>query len=60
MMFRIIDQHQYYLFFSKLLERLMFNRLIHFYLTVGYLQKLKMVSGKGNALKQQFNNLYKE
>jgi len=43
--------------FSKILERLIFNRLIIFYLIVGYLQKLKMVLGKGNVLKQQFSHL---
>jgi hypothetical protein len=44
--------------FSKLLERLMFNRWIHFfYLIIGYLQKLRTVLGKGNVLIQQFSHL---
>ena len=37
---------------SKVLERLMFKRLVLFYLIIGYLQKLKMVLGKENVLKQ--------
>jgi hypothetical protein len=33
MIFRIVDQYQYYLFFSKLLEKLLFNRRTHFFLS---------------------------
>jgi hypothetical protein len=47
------------LVFAKLLERLMYNRKISFYVRTRFLQKLKMVVGKVNVLKQLFSHLLK-
>jgi hypothetical protein len=45
--------------FAKLLQRLMYNRIIFFLYEKRFLQKLKMVLRKENVLKQLFNHLLK-
>jgi hypothetical protein len=47
------------LVFSKLLERLVYNRIISFLYETRFLQKLKMVLGKENILKLLFTHLLK-
>jgi len=52
MIFRIINQYQYYLFFSKLLERLMFNRLKHFLSNNGIISEAQNSCRKGSSIER--------
>ena len=46
--------------FAKLVERLMYNRIIPFLYEKGFHQKLKMVSGEANQLIKRFSHILEE
>jgi len=43
--------------FAKLLERLIYNGIVSFYMKTRFCQKLKIISGKANPLIQRFSHL---